>query len=214
MSGMKRFQRKEYGRWDVWYKTYTREQLEERRATLARAANTRLRGLEQKKSYITGERLIEQPQFGTIRHYLSQRGKRRFSESKNYYLNTYSLKHEIVELEMFLESKTSTVGGAREVEEKRVSAFVDAGVSEEVARSKEFYDFLNSKTFDELGGGVLTSDDLVELFDLAREGTIPVAEIMLEFENFRKNQDKGYLYVEKRIKARIAARKKAKRKGR
>lgn len=188
------FATKDYGTWDVYHKAYSRSELLGRRRQLAKAANSRLLRLERAKSDITGKSLVEQSQFEYITDfYLAEtRGRRRFSESLNQRdMSDMDVKNEITMLENFLSMKTSTVTGARGVERKRVETFVNKGVPREIAKSKAFYDFLNSSTFDELTYGAIDSGDLIELIE-EYAPKIPLDRILSEFEKHTEKQRSGY----------------------
>lgn len=179
------FKRKEYGTWNVWHTSYTTSELMKRRAQLAKVANSRILGLERAKSSVSGSALIEGNQYNIILDYLESRGKRRFSESRTKKFTEYQLKMEITVLESFLSMKTSTVGGARRAEESTVQTFIDKGVPEEIATSKEFYDFLSSSTFENLVKNTTDSEDIVDLVERASDEGYSIDQIISEFESFK-----------------------------
>lgn len=136
--------------------------------------------------------MIDSPWFNTTLSYLDMQNKRRFSESprmSNY--NDFQLKREIVVLEEFLSMKSSTVKGYREVEEKRVSKFIESGVPEEIARSTEFYDFLNSETFRQIVEESISSEDIIDIIDRASDNNLSLSEIIARFEEHTKNTAAG-----------------------
>lgn len=198
---MHKFERKDYGTWNVYKNSYHISELQERRRKLAKAANARILRLERAKSDITGEALIESPYFDTVRGYLEMRGKKRFSESKNIKAyNMYQLKNEIVMLEDFLEAKSSTVGGYRSIEDKRVSTFVKHGVPESIARSSEFYRFLNSQTYSKIEALSLTSEKIIEVFsDALEDNPDSLEDILAAFDEYSRNQREGYRGLKRRL---------------
>lgn len=179
------FKRKDYGTFDVWHKSYSQPELARRRAHLAKVANSRILGLERAKSHITGNALIEGHQYNIIMDYLESRGKRRFSESRTKKFTEHELKMEITVLENFLEMKTSTVGGSRRAEEKTVTKFIEKGIPEDIASSKEFYDFLSSATFENLVRNTTDSEDIIDLIYRASDEGYSLSQILEEFENFK-----------------------------
>lgn len=202
MAKYKQFQRKDYGTWEVWQKSYTRRELESRRSQLAKATNSRIRRLESARSEISGERLIDARQFDITMQYLEDIGKRRFSESKNQKgRSDFDIKREITVLENFLAMQSSTVGGLRAVENKRVESFMAKGVPEEVATSKEFYDFLNSETFESLAYSMLDSEDIIDFYSRAYEDGVPVEKILLAFEQHNATPNSSYKDMVKRMNA-------------
>lgn len=196
------FERKDYGKWNVWRNSYGRNELMQRRARLAKVANSRLLNLERSKSYITDSILIEASQFDTTLEYLESRGLRRFSESKTKKMGEYELRHEITLLENFLDMKTSTVTGYRDVERKRVNKFISKGVPESIARSKEFYDFLNSETFETLTYGAIDSNDIVDdIGKYASPDGSNLQRILDAFEEHKSHQEEGHKALLARLDA-------------
>lgn len=188
-------QRKDYGKAEVFQRAYSRPELLQRRKTLAKVANSRIRRLENAKSDITGERLIDAPWYNTTLSYLDDVGKKRFSESMETKemeeWSDFQLKREIVVLEEFLSMESSTVSGYREIEENRVNTFIDKGVPEEIARSSEFYDFLNSETFSTIVEESVTSEDIIDILDRASDRGLTLEQIISRFEEHTKNKAGG-----------------------
>lgn len=164
---------------NVYTGTFKPGELEKLRRALAKRANQRIVRLERASSHITGESFSD---FGAItyaREYLKER--KRFSEQKDYMKGDFnSLRREITVLQSFLGSKSSTVKGMRDIENKRIKAFetgkwgklnrIDGQTRRriEFASTKEFYEFLNSSTFHALVKSGFTSEQVVELYDQAR----------------------------------------------
>lgn len=113
--------------------------------------------------------------------------------------NDFQLKREIVVLEEFLSMKTSTVKGYREVEEKRVNNFISKGLPEEIARSSEFYDFLNSETFRQIVEESVTSEDVIDIIDRASDNNLSLSEIIARFEEHTQNTAAGSSVLYKRF---------------
>lgn len=205
------FKRKEYGTWNVWKTAYSRKELLERRATLAKAVNSRLRRLEGQKS-ISGRNVLDYKQFDTIMEALDFKGRRRFSEAVNQpSLSLYALKNEIVLFESFLEMKSSTIGGLRRLEDKRVNSFIEKGVPESIASDPEFYRFLDSETFDDLANTDYTSEDIIDIFESASDNNLTLEQIIEEFEAFRsskKERRSGWKAMLERVKKRGSMEKK------
>lgn len=155
---------KDYGKWDVYRQSYSRRELLERRTKLAKVANSRIRNLERATSEISGNKLFDAPWYNNVKSYLDTRERTRFSESKYAKdLNDNALRREIVVLENFLNTKSSTVKGSREIEEKRIAKFMEKKVPEEIARSVDFYDFLVSETFEQIVLETVSSEDVVDI---------------------------------------------------
>lgn len=187
------FKRKDYGTWDVWHKSYSINELRRRRAELAKVANSRLRALRRSKSYISGNYLIEQQQFDYIEFELAEQGKKGFSESlKAGGMSEMKIKTQIGQLEEFLAMESSTVGGSRKIERKRVETFISKGIPEELAKSMDFYNFLNSETYKTLEEQYAPSEKIIDLIDKMYNFGITPDDIVDEFRKFQKKGEKGY----------------------
>ena len=91
------------------------------RRKLAKRANQRLRVLEANK--------LTKNAYRVAIHYTQQtRGKDRFSEAKMVKADMRYLKQEILELERFLNSVTSTLTGYKKLEQQRLKVFRDYGL--------------------------------------------------------------------------------------
>lgn len=170
---------------DVYRGSYSIDELQRMRRTLAKRANQRIVRLERGESKITGEKWNT---FGAVLDaydYLNKQkeGRTRFRESKNAMTDAQDLKREITVLQGFLSRKSSLVSGMKEIEQKRLSAFESGkwglnwkkkGILNKplhFTSNKEFYDFLNSETFKGLVSTGFTSEQIIELYDSARVRT-------------------------------------------
>lgn len=184
----------EYRTLDVYAHGRKTEDLYEIRRALAKQANQRIVRLERAKSAITGEAFN---QFGAITDvyaYLGHRNRNRFSEVKTTAMTDAELRHEIVVLQGFLGRKSSTVSGMKAIEKKRIATFEGKGIK--FANTKEFYDFLNSKTFGELTASGFTSEQIVEIYDKARQkknADDVAAEMQKALDEFRAGEKKATL---------------------
>ena len=172
---------------DVYRKSISTSELRDLRNRLARVANQRLRAIEKASSNISGQAYTEYGAYEKAEEYLERFGKRRFTakdttNSKNK-MSRSELQREVVELQGFLNSKTSTVRGYRAVERQRIRAFQEKGIK--FSDTKEFYDFLNSGEFAGLRKA-LSSDKIVEKYDEMREG-MTHDEVMKALSDYREN---------------------------
>lgn len=199
---MKTFQRKDYGSWDVYKKSYSRRELLTRRRQLAKVANSRILGLERARSEITGERYIEMPQFDIVTQYLENQGRKRFSEamSGGRKMSEIQLKNEIVMLEGFLSSRLSTVGSYRKFENKRVHTFIDKGIPEDIAMNLEFYRFLSGESFRYLVENALSSEDIIDLIESGADEGLSIDEIIRAFRQHEGHIASGFRGMEERLK--------------
>lgn len=186
------FKRKEYGSWEVFKNSYSRAELEQRRRRLAKVANSRILGLERAVDSITGQSPLENQWFSVTLEYLSAQGRRRFSEASGRHLSDFRLKREIVVLENFLKMKTSTIGGYRAVQNKRIQNMLDKGVPMDIATNPEFYDFLNSETFRHLEETTEDSETLVEIFSREEVSVLSLDEILKTFRAHEKSSGETY----------------------
>lgn len=170
------------------------------RRKLAKRANQRLLRLERSTSPVTGK-AYHAGAYDIALEYLRETGRgRRFSESINYLkikdeetgetaYNIYRLKREILELDTFLHSKTSTISGNKAVEKKRIETFTgtDWGLDEATVSSKEFYDFLQSNIYDYYLKNSFTSEQLVDLYSIYRSKGAKDKDIIEGLEELKKN---------------------------
>ena len=167
---------------DVYRGTYSLDELQRMRRTLAKRANQRIVRLERGESKVTGEKWNTFVAVLDAYDYLNRQkeGRTRFRESKNAMTDAQDLKREITVLQGFLGRKSSLVSGMKEIEQKRISAFESGkwglnwkkkGILNKqlhFTSNKEFYDFLNSETFKGLVSTGFTSEQIIELYDSAR----------------------------------------------
>lgn len=193
---------------DVYKNSFTPRELALLRRTLAKRANQRLVRLERAKSKITGERYAGIGASEQIYDYLERTrpavkgGVSRFSEKLDSGMTYEQIQREVTTLQGFLESKSSLVSGLRDIERKRISTFESGkwGSSKVTGKSsrkllfsstKEFYDFIHTKTFRDLIGMGFTSEQIIEAYDSTREkyqGSDKEAQQALEdaLETFRE----------------------------
>ena len=165
--------RLQYARdFDPYAKDVSLEELRQIRRQLAKVMNQRMVRLEQARSPITGEAYT----FGSydkMQDYLAKQGRqpmkkdgetRRFAEALDPKMTRRQLKKEIAALQNFEQHVSSRVAGMREIEKKREKTLRDAGLMKKTVKSKDFYDFLNSKTYEKLLKS-FTSEDIIEEYD-------------------------------------------------
>lgn len=163
---------------DFYSSPISTETLEVVRRRLAKRANQRLVRLERSVSPISGEAyhvgaydlaqeyLREQKNTDKKRlrfsEKLSQRNAEDFESNVEY--RQYLL-DEVAHLQSFLTAKSSTTRGNKAIEAKRVETFKEAGISESVATSKSFYNFITGAAYKFLDTRIQDSEKLQELFD-------------------------------------------------
>lgn len=165
---------------------YTQDELNAIRVTLAKRANQRLVRLEAPTavSKVTGESYADFGAATIAYEYIKSSRyedgfypeKLRFSENFGFSTDNWDIKKEIVSLQKFLRSKSSQVKGQKAIEKKRIETFKSGswGTGKKsrglkTADTKEFYNFLNSDVFHDLVNVGLTSEDIVEVYDKARD---------------------------------------------
>ena len=175
---------------DVYGNQYSTAQLQEIRRKLAKRANYSLRDLARNSSPITGEVYNSYGAAVDALDYLKARNRRYFSESLTLTENRTVLKAEIQRLQYFLTRPSHTVKGQREIEQKRIETFEKKGIH--FANSKEFYQFLNSSTFQSLRKLQYSSEQLIEDYERAREQGMTNDQVMEKLSNaldaFRKGE--------------------------
>lgn len=175
---------------DVYGNQYSTAQLQEIRRKLAKRANNSLRDLARNSSPITGEVYNSYGAAVNALDYLKARNRRYFSESLTLTENRTVLKAEIQRLQYFLTRPSHTVKGQREIEQKRIATFEKKGIH--FASSKEFYQFLNSGTFQSLRKLQYSSEQLIEDYERAREQGMTNDQVVENLSNaldaFRKGE--------------------------
>lgn len=175
---------------DVYGNKYSTAQLQEIRRKLAKRANNSLRDLARNSSPITGEVYNSYGAAVDALDYLKARNRRYFSESLTLTENRTVLKAEIQRLQYFLTRPSHTVKGQREIEQKRIETFEKKGIH--FASSKEFYQFLNSGTFQSLRKLQYSSEQLIEDYERAREQGMTNDQVMEKLSKaldaFRKGE--------------------------
>ena len=180
---------------DPYGKGVTVEELRAIRRQLSKVMNQRMVRLEQAKSPVTGESYT----FGSydkMQDYLESKGRapmkgtdiRRFSEVLDPGMSKRELQKEIRALQGFEEQVSSRVAGMKQIERQRIKTMIEAGLDPNTARSKDFYDFLNSKTYEELLKS-FTSEDIIEEYDrAAKKEKTSGEEIAEAFRNYIENE--------------------------
>lgn len=166
---------------NVYQASLTESDLRKLRRKLSKRANQRLVRLERAKSKITGESYAEFGAADISYEYLNhqQSGKKRFTENVNVNMDYNELRREVSVLQNFLNAKSSTVKGMRDIEKQRVKTFESGEWGNpytdrkkrklKFASTKEFYDFFHSDVFAELKDAGYTSEQIVESYDTFRE---------------------------------------------
>lgn len=168
-------------------KDATIEELLKVRRQLAKVMNQRMVRLEQNISPVTGEAYT----FGAydiMRDYLGSKDRNRFSEVlKPSNMSKSDIQKEIRVLQGFEDMKSSRVGGMREIEKARIDTFTkgDSKLSKEVVTSKDFYDFLNSATFEELSRS-FDSETLIEEYAKASDRGATNRQIVKALNDYSK----------------------------
>lgn len=184
---------------NYWNVSASMEALQAVRRKLAKRANQRMVRLERSVSPITGNAYhvgaydIAQAELGD---------RKRFPEKLNYSTDITELKKEIGQLQAFLNAKSSTVAGNKQIEEARIATLTDLGrdeeghtlISEATARSASFYDFISSKAFIYLSEKQVDSEALQEIYDYYTEkkglSYEDVQDIVNEYyERVRENEN-------------------------
>lgn len=180
---------------DPYGKGVTVEDLRKIRRQLSKVMNQRMVRLEQAKSPVTGESYT----FGSydkMQDYLTAQGRapmkgtdiRRFTEVLDPGMSKRQLQKEVRALQGFEEQVSSRVAGMKAIERARIKTMTEAGLDPNTARSKDFYDFLNSKTYEELLKS-FTSEDIIEEYDkAARRQKTSGEEIAEAFRNYIENE--------------------------
>lgn len=170
------------------------------RVKLAKRSNQRLVRLERSESPVTGKPYRAGAYDLAMEYLKSSRdktgGKLRFSESRNYTkevdketgktaYDMYRIKRDILEMQTFLASKSSTVAGSREIEKKRIETFESQGIAPDVAASDVFYDFLNSNAYEYFTLNQFTSEEIIDIYNTYREAGMSAKKIQKAFDDLK-----------------------------
>ena len=191
--------RLQYARdFNPYAKGTTMEELLRIRRQLSKVMNQRMVRLENTKSPITNEAYT----FGAydmMQDYLKDKGKTgehlRFTERLNIDASKAEIQKEIRVLQGFEDMVSSRISGMHAIERQRIKTFETpvedgrAALSHEMVTNKEFYDFLNSATYEELSKS-LDSDDIVEIYDMASERGLSSEEITKGIITYSKRAKK------------------------
>lgn len=139
---------------------------------LAKATNQRMVRLERATSEVTGESFAGYGAYPLIKDYLDQQGRKRFSESPKLDIGRRALQKEIAQMQNFLNSKSSTVSGQREVERDRMKTFEQEHFTKagrkmkglKFASNAEFYNFFKTEAFKKLSKA-FNSEKVLEEYD-------------------------------------------------
>lgn len=126
----------------------------------------------------------------------SGRNKNRFYTGGKF-KNEKNLNIHIQNVAHFLNSKTATPEGYEQINNERLEAFRRKGVAIPQGKEKEFYDFLSSEQFRNLGK-YADSNQIIETFVDARNANIDVDMISREFQDFM-NTDMTFDEVQEKL---------------
>lgn len=138
---------------------------------LTKIANSRLYRLQQ--------RGVNQFAYDVARTYLEGRGRLYFSSAQS--LTNSQVRDEVIALQRFLNSRTSTVSGQYEIDRSVIERFRELGLDIEDERA--FLDFLSSQQFRTLSTRY-DSNIVIEDFIQAQEEGFTVDEIYAEYQEF------------------------------
>lgn len=199
-----KLQTSDYAALDIQSAKLSKAELQLIRKTLAKRANQRLVRLERASSIVTGESYASYGAAEIAYDYLKstkdfkENQPLRYTENFGYSADTSFIKKEILSLQKFLTSKSSTVKGQRDIEKKRLKTFASGnwGTGTHTPfdniniNNKDFFDFLNSDTLEQLIGSGLTSEDMVDMYIRAidtkqthDEVIKKLYEALVEFQN-------------------------------
>lgn len=179
----------------------SQKELIDLRVKYAKRANQNLVRLERSESPVTGKPYRAGAYDIAVEYLKATRdnagGKYRFSESPNYTrtineetgksaYDMYRIKRDILELQRFLASKSSTVGGNKAIERKRIETLEAQGVSIEAAESDKFYDFLNSNAYEYFTLNQFTSEEIIDIYSQFREAGLDADKIQAAFDELKE----------------------------
>lgn len=203
---------------DPYERGVSMDELLKVRRQLAKVMNQRMVRLEQTKSPITGES-YDFGAYDLMEDYLEKQGRRRFSEvlkpkktgdDGTRPWSKREIQSEILRLQRFEAMKSSRVAGMREIEQKRIATFTSAtagntkALDEAVVTTKDFYDFLNSSTFEEITR-TFDSEKLVEEYNRYAKRGLSKDDIVDALNTYVQNLAEGEKISVKGIKRELKA---------
>lgn len=157
---------------------------------MSKTANSRLKTLESKG--------LTKNAYAKTQRLLSYQNKTRFYEGKNY-KNNYEIERALSQLEYFLTSKSSTVRGYKQLKKDRIQAFADKGIFIKNENVDDFYNFLSSQQFKELGKRVDSNQVIEDFAEYLKN--FSVEEILQEFDAFLQDTKYTFEQVGERLNA-------------
>lgn len=147
---------------------------------LAKRANTRLGSLRKAQ----GEKSAQYAQ-ASAEVYLRQQKRNKFYEGKKY-KTEQQLNRALNELNFFLNRKTSTLSGLRQVEQQRLDTFKKKYEIEFTTKKDkdEFFNFLNSKQYEDLRKNA-SSEQIQQMYNDAQDAGLKKKEILNAFKDFK-----------------------------
>lgn len=196
----------------------TMEELQQIRRQLAKVMNQRMVRLENTVSPKSGEAYT----FGgydVMQDYLKDKGRKAVSETKGARFSEVmapkgmtksDLQKEIRAMQNFESMPSTRISGMHAIERKRIETFTNPdptitkrkALSEKTVSNKDFYDFLNSKTYEELAKS-FSSDILVEEYDRAARKGLTKTQIQRALNEYMQNSKKMSI---KGIRRKLSAR--------
>ena len=173
--------KKENTSYNFRQKHWTQGELIALRKDMVKTANRRLSSLEK------AERDFWAYDYATL---YTQRvyGSNRFSAKSD--VSTERVIRDLEELQKFLNSKSSTVGGSKDIDNKILRTFERKGVK--VKNPREFFNFLSSSTFKALSNRKVPSEFLIDYYSRASENGKSEEEIEEELEKYRRGEVDGF----------------------
>lgn len=131
-------------------------------------------------------------------HYNETKGR----DKNRFYMGGKFKKEKDVEIhlqnvEAFLKSKTATPEGYKQIAVDRLNAFREKGIDIPKGKEKEFYDFLSSEQFKNLGK-YADSNQIIETYVDARNAGVDADNINDEFVSFM-NEDLTFDEVQEKL---------------
>lgn len=142
---------------------------------LAKRANTRMKALESKG--------INYYAYENAKRFLRGQDRNRYYEGKK--LTPAQLDRQLKSLQKFLQAKTSTLRGLREVDNAKIEAFRAKGF--DVKNPNDLFNFLSSNQFKRMSK-LMDSNQIVEDFLEASDEGVPSDEIMNAYKTYIESQ--------------------------
>lgn len=121
-----------------------------------------------------------------ITYVSSEYGRNRFPTAKHYFeSDVRQLRDQLLNINRFLESKTSTISGQKSLEKSKADAFRAKGINIPKGQERRFLEFLGSDAFEELMAFNTNSSEAInDLAQILSDEEVTIDKLQREFDRY------------------------------